>query len=329
MSHFCLLAASLVAQGKAPGWDLAIPPAAKSDQTPPIAALCQRRKSVAPKASVTQIEQPRPELSPKVRAVVATRPNSLPPLRQPSLLRPTLPRPALPRPTSGSQLYQQRWAALRAGKLYTRIPVSSFQAAWINATRQPTHEQWIDLLAREAQVMARSQGSNRLTVLLGDSISQWFPIDRLSNDRFWLNQSISGDTTAGVLRRLAAFRQTRPDTIYLMVGINDLRRGTSNAVVLNNLRQIVRRLKQNHPQARIITYSILPTRFGIVPGERIHQINQAIANMSYQEGTNFIDLQPIFADARGQLRPELTTDGLHLNANGYDVWRLAMNAVQQ
>ena len=177
--------------------------------------------------------------------------------------------------------------------------------------------------------MARSQGANQLTVLLGDSISQWFPIDRLSNDRFWLNQSISGDTTAGVLRRLAAFRQTRPDNIYLMVGINDLRRGTSNATVLNNLRQIVRRLKQNHPQAQIVTYSILPTRFGIVPGDRVHQLNEALASMSRQEGAAFVDLQPIFADAQGQLRRELTTDGLHLNANGYDVWRLAMNSVRQ
>jgi lysophospholipase L1-like esterase len=174
--------------------------------------------------------------------------------------------------------------------------------------------------------MARSQGSNRLTVLLGDSISQWFPTDRLSNDRFWLNQSISGDTTAGVLRRLSALNRTNPDTICLMVGINDLRRGTADTTVLHNLQQIIRRLRQSHPQAQIITYSVLPTRSGIVSSDRVQQINLALANITRQEGANFIDLQPIFADAQGQLRRELTTDGLHLNARGYDVWQVAMRS---
>lgn len=253
---------------------------------------------------------------------------SLPHSPTPIAAAPTLyPPPATlitPRPASGSQLYQQRWAALRAGRLYTRLPANSFYEAWVNAQQQPTHEQWIHLLAQEAQVMAQSQGNNRLTVLLGDSLSLWFPPERLQRDRFFLNQGISGDTTAGVLRRLPALARTRPDTIHVMVGINDLRRGDPDEVVLARLQQIMRQLRQQHPQARVVVHSILPTRLPTLPGHRIRRFNQTLAAIAQQERVQYLDLQGYFADAEGNLRPDLTTDGLHLNPQGYAMWQLAI-----
>lgn len=229
-----------------------------------------------------------------------------------------------PRPASGSQLYHQRLAALRAGTMYTRLPANSFYPAWINATRQPTHEQWLNLLAQEARVMARGQGNNRLTVVIGDSLSLWIPSEQLPMDRFWLNQGISGDTSAGVLRRLSAFSQTRPSTIHVMVGVNDLRRGASDEEVLANLRQIMRRLRQNHPQAQVFVHSVLPTRLAAIPGDRIYRINQQLAAIAQQEEVNYTDLLTTFADGNGNLRQELTTDGLHLNPLGYATWQLAL-----
>jgi lysophospholipase L1-like esterase len=231
-----------------------------------------------------------------------------------------------PRPMSGSQLYQQRVAALRAGRLYTRLPANSFWESWINASRQPTYEEWVNLLSREAAVMARGQGSNRLTVLLGDSLSLWYPPEQLASDRFWLNQGISGDTTAGVLRRLSAFSQTRPNTIHIMLGINDLRRGASDAEVINNLRLIMQTLRQQHPQAQIFVHSILPTRLAAISNDRITHINQSLAYIAKQEQVNFLELGSYFTDEYGSLRRDLTTDGLHLSPRGYAMWQLALRS---
>jgi lysophospholipase L1-like esterase len=231
-----------------------------------------------------------------------------------------------PRPASGSQLYQQRIAALRAGRLYTRLPANSFQDQWINATRQPTYEEWVSLLSQEAGAMARGQGSNRLTILLGDSLSLWYPTEQLSSDRFWLNQGISGDTTTGVLRRLAAFSQTRPDTIHIMLGINDLRRGASDAEVINNLRQIMQTLRHQHPQAQIFVHSILPTRLPSISSGRIHRINHSLSYIAKQEQVNFLELGTYFSDEYGNLRRDLTTDGLHLNSRGYAMWQWALRS---
>lgn len=229
-----------------------------------------------------------------------------------------------PRPFNGSQLYQQRLAALRRGRTYTRLPADSFHADWVNATEQPTYQQWTDLLRSEAEAIARGRGNNRLSVLIGDSISQWYPSEWLSGDRFWLNQGISGDTTTGVLQRLDAFAQIQPDTIHLMVGINDLRRGASDAEILSNIRQIIYQLRQSHPHAQILVYSILPTRLPALATSRIRGINESLRAIASQPQVTYRDLQAYFADPSGILRTELTTDGLHLSRQGYAVWQWAM-----
>jgi lysophospholipase L1-like esterase len=231
------------------------------------------------------------------------------------------------RPISGGQLYQQRLAALAAGKTYTRLPPDSFHEQWLNANEQPTYNQWIDLLEQEANAMAKGQGNARLTVLLGDSLSLWFPSELMTPDRFWLNQGISGDTTVGILRRMNTLDNTRPDTIHVMAGINDLRRGATDAEVTNNLRLIMRQLKQTHPQAKIIVHSILPTRLAALPSDRIRRLNYAISVATQEEGVFFLNLQPDFVDEAGILRRDLTTDGLHLNDRGYRTWGNVMVSI--
>lgn len=234
-------------------------------------------------------------------------------------------------PASGTQLYLQRLAALKAGKLYTRLPADSFQSFWTKEvlkgglSQQPTHEQWIRLLEQEAKAVAKGQGGNRLGILVGDSLSMWFPSKGLPSSQLWLNQGISGENSGQVLKRLSAFSQTRPDTIYVMAGINDLRQGASDQVILDNIRQIARRLRLNHPQSKVILQSILPTRLAAIPNERIRNLNQQIAVIAQQEGAGYLNLHNLFADGQGQLGQDLTTDGLHLSASGYQVWQEGLN----
>jgi lysophospholipase L1-like esterase len=225
------------------------------------------------------------------------------------------------RPQSGPQMYQQRLAALQAGQTYTRIRSDSYGSLWANAWEQPTYEQWKALLEQEAQAVAKGQGSNRLAVLLGDSISMWFPQDRLPQGRIWLNQGISGDTSRGILNRLSALRGTRPDTIYILAGINDLRQGMAVDEILENHRQILRRLRQEHPGAQVVLQSILPTRLAQIPNQQIEWINQQLAAIAREEGASYLDLYAQFSDRAGNLQLELTTDGLHLNARGYELWQ--------
>ena len=199
---------------------------------------------------------------------------------------------------------------------------------------QLTYQQWVDLLAQEAKVMA-AEKPNHLSILAGDSISLWFPQTLLPQQRHWLNQGISGETSAGLLKRLDLFDDTKPETIFVMIGINDLIKGVDDKTLLDHQEEIVQSLRDAHPKAQIVLQSILPhagagakwegrDRLRAIPESRIQNLNQELEAIARQESIYFLDLYPLFTDAQGDLRAELSTDGLHLNAQGYQVWSIAL-----
>lgn len=212
-------------------------------------------------------------------------------------------------------------------------------ATELGPRHQLSYDQWLSLLRREALVVAKKQ-PDHLTILAGDSLSLWFGPDLLPTGRTWLNQGISGETSGGLLHRLQLFDQTQPQTIWVMIGINDLIRGVKDEVILDNQREIIRYLRRNHPQTEIVMQSILPhagsqatwegrDRLRSIANSRIRELNRQLAAIADQEGAYYLDLHPLFTDAQGQLRSDLTTDGLHLNPQGYLVWRSAIQVFSQ
>lgn len=250
---------------------------------------------------------------PMVRAPQFTPPQYQPPTPQP-----------VRRPASGPQLYRQRELALQAGQLYTRLSPDRFAESWHDSGEQPTYEDWRRLLAQEARAAAYGQGNNRLEVVLGDSMGLWLPPDMLPSDRLWLNQGISGDTTGGILQRLSAFAETHPTKIHLLAGVNDLKNGVPQTEIVANMERIITQLQQQHPQADIVVYSVFPTRWETIPNQHVRSLNARISRVAQRSGASYRDVHGQFQDQWGALRAELTTDGLHLNAQGYQVWQRAM-----
>lgn len=202
-----------------------------------------------------------------------------------------------------------------------------------------SYQEWVAVLGREAKAVAENR-PQRLTILAGDSLSLWFPPQLLPGDRNWLNQGISGETSEGLLKRLNLFEQTQPETIFVMIGINDLLRGFSDQQILANQQQIVRQLSQTHPKSQIVLQSILPyagkeitwegrERLQKLSNQRIRYLNRQLAALAVAENIRYLNLHPLFTDPAGNLRPELSTDGLHLNAQGYLVWRSALQLFSQ
>ncbi|MBC5793642.1 G-D-S-L family lipolytic protein [Sphaerospermopsis sp. LEGE 00249] len=232
-------------------------------------------------------------------------------------------------PVSGSQMYYLRLASLKTGQIYTRVDDEDLQSYWKSEKKEKvSYQDWKSLLAMEARAISQGQGTNRLSILVGDSLSMWFPKEKLPAGKLWLNQGISGDSSAGVLRRLSAFSQTRPEVIYMMVGINDLLKGASEQTILLNHRRIIRSLRQTHPKSQIMVQSILPIRRPQIANSRIRHINAQIALIARQEGANYLNIHNWFTDFDGSLRPELTTDGLHLSPAGYSVWQSALQKIE-
>jgi lysophospholipase L1-like esterase len=204
---------------------------------------------------------------------------------------------------------------------------------------QLNYQQWIELLGREAEVAAKQQPKN-LTILAGDSLSLWFPSEMLFPERTWLNQGISGETSRGLLNRLDLLDKTQPEAIFVMIGINDLIRGIEDETIVANQELIIRYLRRVHPRSKIIIQSILPhsaekvtwegrDRLLAIRNSRIRAINERLKAIAKQEDVIFLDLYPLFADSEGNLKRELSSDGLHLNPQGYLVWRNALLVFNQ
>ena len=204
---------------------------------------------------------------------------------------------------------------------------------------QLSYQDWIDILGREAKAKASQQPQN-LSIIAGDSLSRWFPDHLLPQERIWLNQGISGETSSGLLKRLSLFDQTQPEIIFVMIGVNDLLRGVPDDQLLANQQEIMRYLRRSHPQSQIVFQSILPHAGASASWEgrdrllklsniRIRELNRKLAAIASTEGVNYLDLYPLFVNEQGNLRPSLTTDGLHLNYQGYIVWRSALQVFIQ
>lgn len=235
--------------------------------------------------------------------------------------------------------YQWSMPPVNQSAVAARASATSPEPTLVGQRHLLNYQQWVTLLQQEAEVAA-TQKPEHLSILLGDSISLWFPAQLLPPKRNWLNQGISGETSAGLLERLALIDRTQPEVIFVLIGINDLIRGMKDETILANQQLIIRYLRQVHPQAKIVMQSILPhgtdkvtwegrDRLLSISNNRILAINEQIKAIAKAEGGLYLDLYPLFADSNGNLNPELSSDGLHLNPQGYKIWRNAIIVFNQ
>ncbi|MGB3294508.1 MAG: GDSL-type esterase/lipase family protein [Phormidesmis sp.] len=216
----------------------------------------------------------------------------------------------------------------------TEAAIADTQLPNPDGGRKLSYQQWVEVLDSEAQSMATKRPEH-LTVLLGDSLSLWFPGELMPGNRVWMNQSISGEKTQGLLRRLNLIKGNNVEAVFLMIGINDLIWGVSDEEIIANYKEIVWQLKEEHPNTQIVVQSILPhggenstwesrDKLLALKSDRIVSMNNALKDIAADSDAFYLDLYPIFVTGDGGLRDDLTTDGLHLNRQGYLVWRSAI-----
>lgn len=216
----------------------------------------------------------------------------------------------------------------------TEAAIADTQMPEPDGGRKLSYQQWVAVLDSEAQSMA-IKDPEHLTVLLGDSLSLWFPGELMPGRRVWMNQSISGEKTQGLLKRLNLIKENNVEAVFLMIGINDLIWGVTDEEIIANYKEIVWQLKAEHPDTQIVVQSILPhggenstwesrDKLLALKSDRIVSLNNALREIAADNDAFYLDLYPIFVTGDGGLREDLTTDGLHLNRQGYLVWRSAI-----
>ena len=164
-------------------------------------------------------------------------------------------------------------------------------------------------------------------IFLGNSLTEGAEWDELFNNSNILNRGIGGDDTDGILERLDEIIERKPAKIFLMVGTNDLANGKSVEYIAENYRKIIERITTGIPGTELYIQSELPTDDTIHTSrknEDLIKINQHLRKLCHEYGLQYIDLFNLFSGDDNKLKDKYTIDGLHINGDGYVVWKEAI-----
>jgi lysophospholipase L1-like esterase len=170
-------------------------------------------------------------------------------------------------------------------------------------------------------------GLKKAIVFLGNSITERGQWHELLPGKVIMNRGIGGDNTFGVLARLDSVLLYQPKKIFLLIGINDIGRGLPVAVIAENYRRIVQRIRTVAPKTTLYVQSVLPMNDAVLKAEylknkkdTILQLNKAIIEVANNYQLQYLNLHEVFADEQGDLKKMFTMDGIHLNPAAYVVW---------
>lgn len=136
-----------------------------------------------------------------------------------------------------------------------------------------------------------------------------------------VNAGLSGETSAGALRRMDWILRTPADVIVLETGANDALRGLDPDSTRANLGRIIARIRRAQPRGRIVLVQMeAPPNYGVAFVRRFRAMYGDVAR------TERVVLAPFLLDGVAGL-PELNqADGIHPNRRGAElvaanVWR--------
>ena len=205
---------------------------------------------------------------------------------------------------------------------------------------------WNSEFQRVNREVAAAQNSR--LVFFGDSITWSWSLGPATGRELWenhfadfkpINMGNSGDITPVMLHRVTrgnlAFPDGRhPKVAVLLCGINNF--GVTQSAggkekwelgadcppedIANGQRAIAQVFRRKLPQTRVILMALLPVAEH-AKWKRCQMVN-ALQAAVIRDSTEvaFIDLQDRFLLADGSINKSLFTDGLHLSAEGYQVW---------
>lgn len=207
---------------------------------------------------------------------------------------------------------------------------------FVSAPAQPNHGE--HYAKRIAQFNAEKPITRKDIVFLGNSLTEggnWsalFP--KISaklakkNARF-VNRGIIGDDAPGIFDRLYQIIPYQPAKIFLLVGVNDISHHLKVDSIANAIFKIVYEIRAKSPETKLYIQTLLPInesfkRYKNLNGKThaVAELNEIIKRRAKKERVCCVDLNPNFGSKANSevLDTSITTDGLHLNSDGYKIW---------
>ncbi len=128
------------------------------------------------------------------------------------------------------------------------------------------------------------------------------------------NAGVSGDTSAGGVRRIEWLLKQRVDLLILELGGNDGLRGVSPEATKTNLQEIITRTKAKYPEAKILLAGMqMPANMGSDYTKRFADIYPELAK------ENKAALAPFLLEGVGGIARLNQPDRIHPTAEGHEI----------
>ena len=168
-------------------------------------------------------------------------------------------------------------------------------------------------------------------VFLGDSITDYYDLDKYYSNYNVVNSGIAGNTTRDILgdmkNRVYKYNTSK---FFLLIGTNDINSKIPEEETIKNIKSIISGIRKNRPNAKIYVESIYPINdtddnkinkklVSIRNNEIIKKYNKKIKKYCDNNSITYINMYDELKDTNDNLKLEYTKEGLHISDSGYVV----------
>lgn len=177
----------------------------------------------------------------------------------------------------------------------------------------------------------------------GSSLMEHFPILELVQgdetcDKIVYNRGIAGYTTDEFLQAMdTVCIDVHPSKIFINIGTNDMNDRDDDVDWYEHLKEnytkIMSIITAKLPECQIYMMAYYPINETIIQNNdtpmaskfktrsmaKVHQANDLVKSLADKSGATYIDINEGLYNDEGQLRSELTVEGIHMYADGYKI----------
>lgn len=206
---------------------------------------------------------------------------------------------------------------------------SSINAQTSNFRSNPNYKLQLDLY----DVYKLNQAD---IVMLGNSLTHGANWNELLGRTNVIERGIVSDVVAGYAARLRYVTKLKPKIVFILGGLNDIYSWVPVETIYQDYMRIIEELKRNKitPVIQSTLYAgkdwgkewleqnrpdLDVAKYNSERNSQVDRLNELLSNFAKVNQIEFIDINSKLSRG-GYLKPEVTYDGAHLNANGYKIW---------
>jgi lysophospholipase L1-like esterase len=170
-------------------------------------------------------------------------------------------------------------------------------------------------------------GKGKILFVGSSSFRLWKDLQRDFPNHPLINRGFGGSTFTDLLFfKEDIIKPYAPRQVVIYCGENDLAGGATPQKVLSDFKAFFQYIRKHFPKSYIAFVSIKPSPSRKHILNSVRQANKLISDyIASQKRAVYVDIFSPMLDSAGNFREELfVEDRLHMNRQGYDIWKKAL-----